>query len=48
MADAKVDAFRVSNITREFEPLFPPVMPPAMQGNLVPNGYVQKQSARCL
>jgi hypothetical protein len=38
MADAKVDSFRVSNTTRDFEPLDPPVPPPAVGGNLVPNG----------
>eukprot|EP01052_Picozoa_sp_SAG31_P028095 SAG31_NODE_2682_length_5257_cov_9.066693_4_plen_438_part_00 len=38
VADAKVDAFRVSNVARLFEPLYPPNPPPATAGNLVPNG----------
>lgn len=38
MTDAKVDGFRVSNRTRQFQPLNPPVVVPARPGNLVPNG----------
>jgi hypothetical protein len=38
MTDAKVDGFRVSNRTRQFQPLNPPDIVPARPGNLIPNG----------
>jgi hypothetical protein len=38
IADAKVDAFRVSNTTRNFRPMYPPAKLPSVSGNLVPNG----------
>ena len=37
MVDAKIDAFRVSNISRSFTPLAPQPAP-AVVGNLLPNG----------
>jgi len=38
-ATAKVDALRISNVARAFDPLYPtPPPPPTPDGNLVPNG----------
>ena len=36
--DGKIDSMRISNIARQFDPLYSQTPPPAPQGNLVANG----------